>query len=91
MSPFQKSLFRFTIFLVLAGNSIQVVAQTDGPELTVGQLIQQAYEISKTAEKSEQFTATVKICDQALARKPSDAQKKYLNQLKSWSLLSRAR
>lgn len=58
---------------------------------TVGTLIQKAYKSSTGAENHKDFSTTIQLCDQTLALDVSDSQKQYLNQLKAWALISRAR
>ena len=91
------SAFAFSLWVAplgLAAQTETTASQEEPPansDPDAGQLIQRAYRISKTAANRADFTQTIQLCDQAMEKKTTPAQLKYLRQLKSWSLVERAR
>lgn len=62
-----------------------------GSEKTAAELIQDAYRLSTEAGDIADFSRVLVLCEQALKTEPTDEQKTYLNQLRSWTLVERSK
>lgn len=87
---------RFASFVIasvmLSSTNGMLTGQDEAKEdQSVGLSIKKAYESSAAAKTQKDFSQTIRLCDQALALDVKESQQKYLNQLKAWALVARAR
>ena len=89
----RPSLIVIASILYLSNTSIaqEDVVKDKNDKPSVGPAIQKAYESSTQAATHKEYGQTIRLCDEALQLNPSPAQITYLNQLKSWVHLSRAK